>query len=137
MTSGVRPGREHDTTALRAHQQVLPLLAEWTDAEHAVLADLGYEGERAALTTPVQTTAGRRLTDDQRTVNLLHAATRAPAERGNSLLKTTVKALRRVSLCPWRIGAITAAALVLLHHAHGRTTRSTGRRSRYWEWLTG
>jgi hypothetical protein len=55
-------------------------------------------------------------------VNLLHAATRAPAERGNSLLKTTFKALRRVSLCPWRIGAITTAALVLLHHEHGRTT---------------
>jgi hypothetical protein len=49
------------------------------------------------------------MTDDQRTVNLLHAATRAPAERGTSLLKTTFKALRRVSLCPWRIGAITAA----------------------------
>jgi hypothetical protein len=43
-TSGVRPGREHDTTALRTHPQVLPLLAEWTDAEHAALADLGYEG---------------------------------------------------------------------------------------------
>src|SRR5918993_1445476 len=56
------------------------------------------------------------------TAALLHAATRAPAERGNSLLKTSFKALRRVSLCPWRIGAITAAALVLLHHAHGRTT---------------
>ena len=50
------------------------------------------------------------------------ALTRAPAERGNSLLKTTFKALRRVSLCPWRIGAITAAALVLLHHQHDRTT---------------
>ena len=55
-------------------------------------------------------------------MNLLHAAIRAPAERGNSLLKTTFKALRRVSLCPWRIGAVTAAALVLLHHQHGRTT---------------
>ena len=32
------------------------------------------------------------------------------------------KALRRVSLCPWRIGAITAAALVLLHIEHDRTT---------------
>ncbi|HUR06654.1 MAG TPA: transposase family protein, partial [Nonomuraea sp.] len=41
-TSPVRPGREHDTTALRAHAEVLPLLAEWTDDEHAVLADLGY-----------------------------------------------------------------------------------------------
>jgi hypothetical protein len=81
-----------------------------------------YEGERTALTTPIKHRAGRRLTPDQRTVNLLHAATRAPAERGNSLLKTTFKALRRVSLCPWRIGAITAAALVLLHHERGRTT---------------
>jgi hypothetical protein len=39
-----------------------------------------------------------------------------PAERGNSLLKTTFKALRRVSLRPWRIGGITAAAFVLFHH---------------------
>ena len=121
-TSPVRPGREHDTTALRTHPEALPLLAEWTDTDHAALADLGYEGERAALTTPIKKTSDTPLTDDQRTVNLLHAATRAPAERGNSLLKTTFKALRRVSLCPWRIGAITAAALVLLHHQHGRTT---------------
>jgi hypothetical protein len=121
-TSAVRPGREHDTTALRAHTEALPLLAEWTDESHAALADLGYEGERAALTTPIKHRAGPRLTADQRTVNLLHAATRAPAERGNSLLKTTFKALRRVSLCPWRIGAITAAALVLLHREHDRTT---------------
>jgi hypothetical protein len=121
-TSPVRPGREHDTTALRTHPEALPLLAEWTDDEHAVLADLGYEGERDTLTTPIKHPGGQRLTDDERTVNLLHAATRAPAERGNSLLKTTFKALRRVSLCPWRIGAITAAALVLLHHEHDRTT---------------
>jgi hypothetical protein len=121
-TSSVRPGREHDTTALRTHPQALPPLAEWTDETHAVLADLGYEGERTALTTPIKHRAGSRLSADQRTVNLLHAAVRAPAERGNSLLKTTFKALRRVSLCPWRIGAITAAALVLLHHQHDRTT---------------
>src|SRR5947209_6179278 len=30
-TSDVRPGREHDTTALRTHAEALPLLAEWTD----------------------------------------------------------------------------------------------------------
>jgi hypothetical protein len=121
-TSPVRPGREHDTTALRTHPEALPALAEWTDEVHAALADLGYEGERAALTTPIKKTTDAPLTADQRTVNLLHAATRAPAERGNSLLKTSFKALRRVSLCPWRIGAITAAALVLLHHMHDRTT---------------
>ncbi len=62
------------------------------------------------------------MTADQRIVNPPHGATRAPAERGNSLPKTTFKALRRVNLCPWRIGAITAATLVLLHYQHGRTT---------------
>src|SRR3954451_12454192 len=121
-TSGVRPGREHDTTCLRAHPEALPLLAEWTDTDHAALGDLGYEGEQATLTLPIKRTAHRPLTADQRTINALHAATRALAERGNALLKSTFKALRRVSLCPWRIGAITAAALVLLHHEHGRTT---------------
>jgi DDE superfamily endonuclease len=66
-TSGVRPGREHDTTALRAHAQALPLLAAWSDEAHAALADLGYEGERAAPTIPVKHPSGRRLTADQRT----------------------------------------------------------------------
>lgn len=47
-TSPVRPGGEHDTTALRAHAEVLPLLAEWTDPAHAVLGGLGYEGDQAA-----------------------------------------------------------------------------------------
>lgn len=43
-------------------------------------------------------------------------------ERGNSLLKTTFKALRNVSLCLRRIGTIVAAALVILHVDHDRTT---------------
>jgi DDE superfamily endonuclease len=76
-TSGVRPGREHDTTALRAHPQALPLLAEWADEVHAALGDLGYAGEQDTLTIPIKRTADRSLTDDQRTVNALHAATRA------------------------------------------------------------
>ena len=87
-----------------------------------VLADLGYEGERAALTTPIKKTTDALLTVEQRTVNLLHAATRAMAERGNSPLETSLEALRRVSLCPWRIGVITAAAQVLLHHEPDRIT---------------
>jgi hypothetical protein len=121
-TSQVRPGREHDTTCARAHPELLPALDEWIDSDHAALGDLGYEGENQRLTCPIKAAAGKKLTDTQRTVNALHSATRALAERGNSLLKTTFKALRRVSLCPWRIGTITAAALVLLHHQHGRTT---------------
>ena len=59
------------------------------------------------LTPPVEDRADRRLTADERTVDLLHAATGAPAERGNPLLE----ALRQVRLRPGRIGAITASAL--------------------------
>jgi len=121
-TSPVRPGREHDTTCARAHPGLLDTLTDWTDPEHAVLADLGYEGENARLTCPIKNGRGTVLTAEQSTINTLHSATRALAERGNSLLKTTFKSLRRVTLCPWRIGAITAAALVLLHHKHDRTT---------------
>ena len=42
------------------------------------------------------------------------------AERANALLKETFAALQRVSLCPWRIGAIAKAALVLLHLERNR-----------------
>jgi hypothetical protein len=122
-TSEVRPGREHDVTCARADGELLDLLHEWTDAEHVALADLGYHGEADRLVCPIKKPAKpATLTVTERTTNMLHSATRALAERGNSLLKTTFKALRRVSLCPWRIGAITAAALVLLHVEHDRTT---------------
>src|SRR3954471_17588209 len=53
-TSGVRPGREHDTTAARAHCGLFDALDAWTDPEHAVLADLGYEGEAAWVTCPIK-----------------------------------------------------------------------------------
>lgn len=121
-TSPVRPGREHDTTCARAHDKLLPVIEAWTDSEHVALADLGYQGENPRLNCPFKAPARGGLTVDQRAYNALHSATRALAERGNSLLKTTFRALRRVTLCPWRIGAITAAALVLLHHDHDRTT---------------
>ena len=126
-TSPVRPGREHDVTCARTHPGLLEGLGRWNDDEHVVLADLGYLGEDTTLVCPIKTpsaagTKKQALSVDARTVNALHSATRALAERGNSLLKTTFKALRRVSFCPWRIGAITAAALVLLHHEHDRTT---------------
>ena len=120
--SPVRPGREHDTTCARAHHGLLDTLTDWTDDQHAVLADLGYEGENTRLVCPIKNTRGGTLTPEQKTINALHSAVRALAERGNSLLKTTFKGLRRITLCPWRIGAITAAALVLLHQEHNRTT---------------
>jgi hypothetical protein len=119
-TSQVRPGREHDTTCLR-HHGILPVIAS-AAPDLPTLADLGYEGEADTVHVPIKKPAHGHLSDDQKTTNLIHAHLRSQAERANSLLKTTFKALRRVSLCPWRIGAITAAALVLLHHEHGRTT---------------
>jgi len=45
------PGREHDSTALRAHTEVLPLLAVWTGSNHAAP---GSERERGTLTTPTK-----------------------------------------------------------------------------------
>jgi hypothetical protein len=62
------------------------------------------------------------LTAVQQQLNKAHNSLRAIGERGNSLLKMTFKALRNVSLDPWRIGKIVAAALVILHFDHARTT---------------
>lgn len=97
-TSPVRPGREHDTTCIR-HHHVLPII-EHAAAQLPTLADLGYQGEATTLHIPIKKPARGRLSEDQKTTNLIHAHLRSQAERANSLLKTTFKALRRVSLCP-------------------------------------
>jgi DDE superfamily endonuclease len=121
-TSGVRPGREHDTTAARTDPDLLARIADWvSDGTHA-LADLGYEGEPETFTIPFKKPKDGELTVDQQAYNTIHGALRCLGERANSLLKTTYKALRRYRGCPWRLGNIAAAALVLLHHEHGRTT---------------
>ena len=120
-TSPVRPGRKHDTTALRDHD-ILALLTTWTDDELRVLGDLGYEGEQATITVAFKKPRNRSCTPVEQQFNRAHNAVRAIGERGNSLLKTTFKALRNVSLCPWIIGRIAAAALAILHIEHGRTT---------------
>ena len=121
-TSQVRPGREHDTTAARADPDLLTQIAAWVDDGQLGLADLGYEGEAEILRVPIKKAGGTDLTCDQQTYNGVHGALRALGECANSLLKTTFKALRRWRGCPWRIGDIVAAALVLLHHEHHRTT---------------
>lgn len=120
-TSPVRPGREHDTTCLRTHPDLLDTLAAIRE-DVRTLADLGYEGEADTVAVAFKTPKNGQLTDIQQQFNRAHNRLRAIGERGNSLLKMTFKALRNVSLCPWRIGAIVAAALVILHIEHGRTT---------------
>ena len=120
-TCPVRPGREHDSAALRAHPELLSELAAWRAEGGAVLADLGYEGQRDLMLLPVRGKRGGARSIDTKTYNALQTATRALAERGNTMLKTTFKALRHVSLDPGRTGAITAAALTVLHTEHHRT----------------
>lgn len=83
----------------------------------ATLADKGYTGAGIGIRYPYK---GANLAPDNQARNLLITALRAPAERGNALLKSTWKALRRITLCPWRIGQIVTAALVLLTVQRGR-----------------
>lgn len=108
--SEVQPGSTHDIAAARAH--ALPALYPAAARGLVTLTDKGYAGAGIGIQVP---TKGRNLHHDQQARNTLISALRAPAERANALLKRTWKALERITLDPWRIGAITAAALVLLH----------------------
>lgn len=85
-------------------------------------ADLGYEGEPNIFTIPFKKPRNEELTVDQQSFNAVHGALRCLGERANSLLKTSFKALHRYRGCPWRLGGIVAAALVLLHRENHRTT---------------
>ncbi|MGH3389713.1 MAG: IS5/IS1182 family transposase, partial [Actinomadura sp.] len=73
------------------------------------------------LRVPIKKAKGRKLTDDDKTYNKLLRGVRGIGERANALLIVRLKALRRISLDPGRIGAITSAALALLHHENRRT----------------
>jgi hypothetical protein len=121
-TSDVRPGREHDMTAARADPDLLRLITEWVSDGRLSLADLGYEGAPEIFKVPFKKPKGGVLTEDQQAFNAVQSALRCLGERANSLLKTTYKVLRRYRGCPWRIGKIVAAVLVLLHIEHDRTT---------------
>lgn len=120
-TSPVRPGREHDTTCLRTHAGLLDTLAA-IRGDLRTLTDLGYEGEADTVVVAFKKPKNGELSDLQQTFNRAHNRLRAVGERGNSLLKTGFKALRNISLDPWRISDIVAAALVVLHLDHARTT---------------
>lgn len=112
--SEVEPGSTHDITCARLH--ALGALYPAAAKGLPTLTDKGYAGAGIGIQVP---TKGRDLHLDNQTRNTIIDALRAPAERANALLKRTWKALERITLCPWRIGVITAAALVLLHLQRG------------------
>jgi len=119
--SDVRPGREHAETCAKAAAGLMPALEQTAAESVSTLTDLGYEGLAGpALRMPVKKVKGTELSEAHKQYNLIVRGIHGVAERANSLLKTSFKALRRVSVCPWRIGAIAKAALVLLHLEHGR-----------------
>jgi hypothetical protein len=98
-TSDVRPGREHDTTAVRTHAQVLPALTE-AAADLRSLGDLGYEGEADTITVAFKNPRDTTLTGIQQLFNKAHNGIRAIGARGNALLKVTFKALRTSASTP-------------------------------------
>lgn len=106
--SDVEPGSTHDITCARVH--ALPALYRAASLGLPTLTDKGYQGAGIGIIVP---TKGDNLDIDTRTRNKLISSLRASAERGNAILKSGWKALRRITLCPWRIGTIVAAALVL------------------------
>ncbi len=108
--SDVQPGSTHDLAAARRTGFLGALYAAASLLGLPVLADKGYDGAGAGVLTP---TKGRGLHPDNAARNELISCLRAPGERGIALLKTRWKALNRIRLCPRRIGAIVAAALVL------------------------
>lgn len=122
--SGVRPGREHDTTALRAAGALAILEEWWTFDLREVLLDGGYAGlgrVEGPLAIPYKKPEGGELTKEQKAHNRIHYALRAVGERANALLKVTFRVLRNVSVTPWKIGSLTRAALVVLQIEHRRT----------------
>lgn len=118
--SPVRPGREHDTTCARHHGLTAALDRIAAELGMPTLVDLGYENAGPGFRHPVKKPAGGELTEAQQTYNKVIRGIHGVCERANSLLKTTFKALRRVSLDPSRITKIAAAALVLLQLEYDR-----------------
>ena len=108
--SAVRPGSTHDLTAAR--ELALPALYLHAARGLPVLADKGYTGAGVGVHVPIKHHPDGPLHTDNRCYNQLITGLRAPAERGNALLGRW-RALDRVTLCPQRITAIAAAALVL------------------------
>jgi hypothetical protein len=107
------PGSTHDITAARRH--VFPALNHAAATWLPVLVDLGYVGADAGYHFPIHRPD---LDASTKARNRFLTVLRCICERGNALLKSGWRYLRRVTCCPKRITQIARAALVLSHLAH-------------------
>ncbi|AQW48401.1 transposase, IS4 family [Streptomyces hygroscopicus] len=117
----VRPGRERDTTCARNHGLVDALNRIAAELGMPTLVDLGQGNVGNGFRHPYKKPAGGELTEEQQTYNKVIRGIHGVCERANSLLKTTFKTLRRVSLDPAAITRVARAALVLLQLEYDRT----------------
>jgi hypothetical protein len=106
-SSEVEPGSVHHIAA--AHTHCLGALYKSAADGVPTLADKGYEGAGIGVHSPVK---GRGLHVENQSYNALLTSLRALGERANAELKERWRCLRRIRLCPRRIGAIVAAAIV-------------------------
>ncbi|PVC89773.1 IS5/IS1182 family transposase [Streptomyces sp. CS090A] len=112
--SEVEPGSTPDITAARIH--VLPALYKAAAQGLPTLADKGYIGAGIGIRVPARRPKGRSeqaLHIDIRMTNALIRYVRALGERAAAELKERWRALKRITLSPFRIGDITRSALVL------------------------
>ncbi|WP_432846667.1 transposase family protein [Amycolatopsis sp. CA-161197] len=116
--SPVLPGSRNDLSAAR-DLGIVGALTAAAAAGLRTLADRAYHSAGIGILTPFKKAAGQPpLATDHHSYNLLHSQLRCLGERAAAMLKTRWSALRRITLCPKRIGTIVQAALVLTHHEH-------------------
>ncbi|GAA2311429.1 transposase family protein [Streptomyces violaceusniger] len=112
--SDAEPGSTNDIVAAREH--CLPTLYKAAADGLPTLADSGYQGAGIGIHHPFKKPKGGshlHLHADTQTYNALLRGVRALGERTAAELKERWRALKRITLCPGRIGDIARAALVL------------------------
>ncbi len=105
----------NDITAARTH--AFPAPYPRAAAGLPTLTDKGYVGAGIGIHVPFK---GANLAPEQPRPEPAHHRATRPRRTRHALLKSTFKALRRITLCPRRIGHIVAAALVILTMHRGR-----------------
>lgn len=116
--SDVEPGSTHDLTAAR-RQGAIGALCSAAPKGLPTLADKAFQAAGIGIHTPIKNPPGDQVLDvDNRARNMLLTRLRCLGERAAAMLTTRWRALARITLCPWRIGSITQAALVLTQFEH-------------------